>query len=152
MVNFLLQNGFDVNITDKLNRTPLMDAAEMGNDKIVQYLIEQKADVNLEDKENRTALSYCIDYIDIPKPIQSNIQSSIKTDNGNVNNNNNNQVVNIPNITTLNSTEKLNKFENCALALIENNANVNTAGKFNNSTLLHYAALRGNLDLCRKIS
>jgi len=33
MAKFLIQHGIDVNITDKLGRTPLMDAAEMGHEK-----------------------------------------------------------------------------------------------------------------------
>jgi len=60
---FLIEKGCGVNSRDKLGRTPLMDAAEIGNSAVIQVLVDNKADVNSEDKERHTALSYCIDFI-----------------------------------------------------------------------------------------
>jgi len=111
MVDLLVHQQLSVNAVDKLNRTPLMDAAEMGNEKIVKYLIDNQADATLKDKEGHSALSYCLDFI---KPSQP-------------------------------------QFEKCAVYLIENGADARSAGKFSNSTLLHYAASTGNLDLCKKL-
>jgi len=68
MVELLVTQGLSVNATDRLNRTPLMDAAEIGNEKIVKYLIEKEADPNLKDKEGHSALSYCLDFIKPSKP------------------------------------------------------------------------------------
>jgi len=111
MAEFLITQGVDINAVDKLNRTPLMDASEMGNEKIVKYLIDKQADATLLDKENYSALSYCLDFIKPSEP----------------------------------------QFEKCALLLIENGVNVNNKGKFNNTTLLHYGASTGKLELCQKL-
>lgn len=57
LVQFLLDNGADVNIADdKYGATALMYAVGGGHIEIVKLLIEKKADVNLKDKEGYTAL------------------------------------------------------------------------------------------------
>lgn len=53
MVSLLLSKGADVNVQDKLGRTPAMMAAELGNDTILGFLIENKADLALQDKEGQ---------------------------------------------------------------------------------------------------
>ena len=68
MCRFLIESGCKVNQTDKLGRTPLMDAAEIGSIKVIDALIEKQADVNMEDRENHTALSYCIDFVSDKEP------------------------------------------------------------------------------------
>ena len=68
MCKFLIENGCKVNQTDKLGRTPLMDAAEIGSMQVINELVEHKADVNAVDRENHTALSYCIDFVSQKEP------------------------------------------------------------------------------------
>ncbi|CAG12996.1 unnamed protein product, partial [Tetraodon nigroviridis] len=60
MVSLLLSKGADVNVQDKLGRTPAMMAAELGNDTILGFLIENEADLALQDKEGQGVLFYCI--------------------------------------------------------------------------------------------
>mmetsp|Transcript_50500 Transcript_50500/g.61923 ORF Transcript_50500/g.61923 Transcript_50500/m.61923 type:complete len:270 (-) Transcript_50500:313-1122(-) len=68
MCEFLIKHGCDVNHTDKLGRTPLMDAAEIGSSAVINVLINNDAEVNAEDKEHHSALSYCIDFISRKEP------------------------------------------------------------------------------------
>lgn len=68
MCEFLIEKGCDVNQTDKLGRTPLMDAAEIGSIDVINILIKNNADVNAEDNEHHTALSYCIDFVSRKEP------------------------------------------------------------------------------------
>jgi len=68
MCQFLIQSGCNVNQTDKLGRTPLMDAAEIGSIEVIDILVQNHADVNAEDREHHTALSYCIDFVSKKEP------------------------------------------------------------------------------------
>jgi len=68
MCEFLMIAGCDKDTTDKLGRTPLMDAAEIGSEKVIKVLVDRNADVNLEDREHHTALSYCIDFVSKKEP------------------------------------------------------------------------------------
>jgi len=68
MCEFLISKGCPANSTDKLGRTPLMDAAEIGSIAVIDVLVENGADVNAEDRENHTALSYCIDFVSKKEP------------------------------------------------------------------------------------
>jgi len=64
MCEWLVEQGSDPNSRDKLGRTPLMDAAEIGSMRCVETLLDTgKADINMEDNEHHTALSYCLDYV-----------------------------------------------------------------------------------------
>jgi len=56
----LLDAGADVNITSKVNKTPLMAAASTGRASIVQLLLDQGADPNIKDSEQKTALDVAI--------------------------------------------------------------------------------------------
>lgn len=68
MCEFLISKGCNVNSRDKLGRTPLMDAAEIGSVPVIDVLIDNHADVDSEDKERHTALSYCIDFVNSKEP------------------------------------------------------------------------------------
>lgn len=68
MCKFLIQAGCKVNQRDKLGRTPLMDAAEIGSIEVIDVLVTYHAEVNAEDREHHTALSYCIDFVSKKEP------------------------------------------------------------------------------------
>ncbi len=56
MVEFLVENGVNVNVNNRYNETPLMHAAMNGNEEIIKFLVEHFADVNLTDKDGRSVL------------------------------------------------------------------------------------------------
>lgn len=68
MCQFLIENGCSVNQRDKLGRTPLMDAAEIGSIEVINVLVMHNAEVNAEDREHHSALSYCIDFVSHKEP------------------------------------------------------------------------------------
>ena len=57
LVEYLLQNGFDINVRNSDNRTPLHVACNEGHLQIVQFLVEKGADINVKDNLNETPLS-----------------------------------------------------------------------------------------------
>jgi len=63
MCEFLIEKKCDVNALDKLKRTPLMDAAEVGCLEAVKVLLKHTADIDARDSEGYNALSYCIDFV-----------------------------------------------------------------------------------------
>jgi len=75
MCQMLLTKGCEVNNKDRLGRTALMDAAEIGSIKVIEVLIQNHADVNIQDNEHHSALSYCLDFIskDEPKFFQCSV-------------------------------------------------------------------------------
>ncbi|XP_026196624.1 ankyrin repeat and EF-hand domain-containing protein 1a isoform X2 [Anabas testudineus] len=60
LVRFLLSKGAHPNIQDKKGRTPIMLAAELGNDAIVALLAQNNANLRLQDAEGKGVLFYCI--------------------------------------------------------------------------------------------
>ncbi|XP_067337201.1 ankyrin repeat and EF-hand domain-containing protein 1a isoform X2 [Channa argus] len=60
LVSFLLSEGAHPNIQDKQGRTPVMLAAELGNDRIVALLAQNNANMMLQDAEGKGVLFYCI--------------------------------------------------------------------------------------------
>ncbi|XP_040920403.1 ankyrin repeat and EF-hand domain-containing protein 1a [Toxotes jaculatrix] len=60
LVSFLLSQGAHPNIQDKKGCTPVMLAAELGNDAIVALLAKSHADLRLQDAEGKGVLFYCI--------------------------------------------------------------------------------------------
>jgi len=63
MCELLIKHGCLVDRQDKLGRTALMDAAEIGSVKVISVLSENKANLDEEDKEGHTAVSYALDFI-----------------------------------------------------------------------------------------
>lgn len=65
----LLENGVDINATDKEGWTALMDASNKWYLKRVQFLVENGADVNIKNNDGKTALEYASDkeYLEIVK-------------------------------------------------------------------------------------
>lgn len=57
VVKFLVDNEADVNVADSQGKTPLIVAAEKGNEAVVGYLIQQgKAKVNVKDEKKNSPL------------------------------------------------------------------------------------------------
>jgi len=63
MCDLLINKGCHVDRQDKLGRTALMDAAEIGSIDVITVLSENKANLDEEDKEGHTAVSYALDFI-----------------------------------------------------------------------------------------
>ncbi|ETO34887.1 ankyrin repeat protein [Reticulomyxa filosa] len=63
MCEFLIEKKCDVDALDKLKRTPLMDAAEVGCLEAVKVLLKHNANIQAVDSEGFNALSYCIDFV-----------------------------------------------------------------------------------------
>lgn len=58
MLRFLIQQGADVNLKDKLGNTPLHEA--IGKPDLVQILIESGTDINGKNKRGETPLEYAL--------------------------------------------------------------------------------------------
>ena len=63
-VNLLLQNGADVNITDKSKRTPLHFAVNLCLYELIYLLLRHGSDPKLEDDRGLSALDYALSYQD----------------------------------------------------------------------------------------
>ncbi len=57
-MNLLLQNGAEVNVTDKNMWTPLHCAASQGHLSIVELLVDKGANVMAQTRELATTLHY----------------------------------------------------------------------------------------------
>ncbi len=55
MIQFLMEQGVDINQPNKYGRTPLMEAAIKDNAEIVEYLIHQGADIYALDNDDKSA-------------------------------------------------------------------------------------------------
>ena len=60
IVEFLLDNGADVNYGDASDRTPLMQCCYSGNKSKFELLIRNGANVNAKDKFGRSAVAYAV--------------------------------------------------------------------------------------------
>jgi len=63
MCDLLIHKGCHVDRQDKLGRTPLMDAAEIGSVDVITVLSENKANLDGQDMDGHTAVSYALDFI-----------------------------------------------------------------------------------------
>ena len=61
-VQYLLQEGADLNIGDSCGRTPLMYAACWGHADIVKYLHRAGADLNIRDNHGVTAVMWAASW------------------------------------------------------------------------------------------
>jgi len=60
MVQYLLASKAEVNVHDRISRTPLMWAAEQGEPAIAAALLAARADVNAVDNTGQAALRYAV--------------------------------------------------------------------------------------------
>lgn len=58
VAEYMIENGADVNFTNKIGRTALIIASMYGNDKMVEMLVKHGANINLFDNDGKTALMY----------------------------------------------------------------------------------------------
>ena len=56
LVALLVERGADVNLSNKNGCTPLMDAAELGKNDILEYLLNNGADINAKKINGISAL------------------------------------------------------------------------------------------------
>jgi len=63
MCDLFIDKGCYVDRQDKLGRTALMDAAEIGSVGVINVLSEYKANLDEEDREGHTAVSYALDFV-----------------------------------------------------------------------------------------
>jgi len=63
MCSFLISSGCEVDRQDKLGRTPLMDAAEVGCLEVLKVLLDNHADIKMVDNNHHTAMAYCLDFV-----------------------------------------------------------------------------------------
>lgn len=57
----LIKNNADVNIPDATGRSPLMRAAQKGNDQIAWWLLRYGANINQKDESEKTPLAASIE-------------------------------------------------------------------------------------------
>ncbi|KAF7249320.1 Ankyrin repeat and EF-hand domain-containing protein 1 [Varanus komodoensis] len=60
MCNFLLEIGAHPDVQDRMGRTPVMKAAELGHDLALDVLVQAEADMSIVDAEGKGVLFYCI--------------------------------------------------------------------------------------------
>uniref|UniRef100_A0A8D0H6X4 Ankyrin repeat and EF-hand domain containing 1 n=1 Tax=Sphenodon punctatus TaxID=8508 RepID=A0A8D0H6X4_SPHPU len=60
MCNFLLGLGAHPDVQDKMGRTPVMRAAELGHDLALDVLVQAEADMTIVDNDGKGVLFYCI--------------------------------------------------------------------------------------------
>ncbi|MFP4497477.1 MAG: ankyrin repeat domain-containing protein [Vulcanimicrobiota bacterium] len=64
IIEFLIENGADINCVDKKQTTPLFVASYFGSEKIVKLLLEKGADVNAKDIKGSTPLHKAMNSAD----------------------------------------------------------------------------------------
>jgi ankyrin repeat protein len=55
-MEFLLDKGVDINVRDNNGKTPLHDAAGLGNLKAMEFLLDKGVDINVRDNNGKTPL------------------------------------------------------------------------------------------------
>jgi hypothetical protein len=76
LVQFLVQNGVDVNAPDQDGNTPLMAASETGHLEIVSILLSKGADVRARNKQGQTALV----VVSRPNPAHGRVPARIRSE------------------------------------------------------------------------
>ncbi|KAI1455835.1 ankyrin repeat-containing domain protein [Annulohypoxylon moriforme] len=70
-VRMLVQAGANIEIEDKHGRTPLMLAAQLGNEELVRGLLIEGADAHARNEDGWTVISYAKKYPDIQRLLQA---------------------------------------------------------------------------------
>jgi len=173
ILKLLREKGAEVNTeTYFSNRTPLIDAAALGELNMIKYLIDNNADMNATDSEGYSTLhkAVSIDRLDIVK-FFGDYNANVNTfttpvertplldavGNGNIEmakyllgkgayiN-----AMDDKGYTALHEAAKANNAD-FVLYLIRYGANVNLAGGYNKGTVLHHAAEKGKLQIVKQL-
>ena len=133
LVKFLLGPNTRLDISNNEKMTPLHHAAQFGHLDILKILLENEADVNAQDNKQWTPLHHAAK--------SGHYEVVIELLNAGANT----EVQDMDMATALHLAAG---FKNIAMLLLENNANIKALdGK--DQTVLHYAAMRGELDLIK---
>ncbi|XP_060736585.1 ankyrin repeat and EF-hand domain-containing protein 1 isoform X2 [Tachysurus vachellii] len=142
MAEFLLNLGAQPDVQDKRGRTPVILAAELGNDAMLNLLAKSHADMKLLDVEGRGVLFYCIS----PSQRHSRcLQVAI------------NSKADVNNVSTagkpvfLLACEQANECENICIRMLESGADPNATDRLTGRTALMEAARSGSVVLVRLI-
>ncbi|KAL4630434.1 ankyrin repeat and EF-hand domain-containing protein 1 [Arapaima gigas] len=142
MVGFLLAQGASPDVRDRKGRTPVMRAAELGQDDVVALLVESRADMKAVDAEGKGVLFYCLSPT---KRHQRCLQLAL---NGMADVNN---VSLVGQPVFLQACEQARDCETMCFSLLERGANPNATNQATGRTALMEAAREGALDLVRGI-
>ena len=74
IINFLIENGSEIDCKNQYDQTPLLYSANFGYFEVFKLLIEKDANINQRNKSNWTSLHYAASngYLDLVKFIYSN--------------------------------------------------------------------------------
>ncbi len=61
-MDYLLDNGANINIKNTDGTTPLMIASTYNQFEIVKLLVQRSADINAKDNDGNTAIFYAEEY------------------------------------------------------------------------------------------
>lgn len=161
VMEFLLDNGMSINLTDDNDWTHLHWAAWMGDLNIVNYLISNNAYINIKNNEGKTPFDLAFDkqYYGIKnvlKQAQLNLNNEllIAVEKSNLNKLKETIIrganVNAKNQDGFTSLHRaaINGSLVMATLLVDNGADVNVKGYFDERPL-HRAAIIGNLEIAR---
>ncbi|NXE14360.1 ANKE1 protein, partial [Lophotis ruficrista] len=142
MCSFLLEQGAHPDVQDKMGRTPVMRAAELGHELVLDLLAQAKADMTVVDNEGKGVLFYCI----LPTRRHHHC-TQIALDYG----------ADVNNCTTdgkpmfLQACEQAHAIKEICLNLLERGANPNARDPATGRTALMEAAREGVLELVRAL-
>ena len=135
LVKFLMGPKTRLNCSNNEKMTPLHHAAQFGNLDILKILLGNEANVNVQDNKQRTPLHYAA------KSGHYEVVIELLNANANI------EVQDLDKATALHLAAG---FKNITMLLLQNNANIKALDNKDQS-VLHYAAMRGELDLIKHL-
>ncbi|KAF5894797.1 ankyrin repeat and EF-hand domain-containing protein 1-like, partial [Clarias magur] len=142
MARFLLSLNAHPDIQDKMGRTPMMLAAELGDVRMVELLANNRANMTLVDKEGKGILFYCIQ----PTKMHAQILEMASNMNADVNN-----VSNAGKSVFMLACERAKDCEHLCIRLLEKGADPCVADAETGCTPLMAAVRAGAVELVRAI-
>lgn len=161
MINFLLENGADIEGTDKVNGTALIGATVDANKEVVELLLEKGANVDCNDVQGQTPLHYLCKFAKGWGSMKiTETVNGVTTEKSNPRFQQHTEVFNL----LIEKGADVNKMTNYGFScihlcgesnavefikpLIKNGADVNSKNS-KNYTPLHAAADNGHLEVCK---
>ncbi|KAI5610894.1 ankyrin repeat and EF-hand domain-containing protein 1 [Silurus asotus] len=139
---FLLSLGAHPDVQDKRGRTPVLLAAELGYDAMLDLLAKNHADMRLVDNEGKGVLFYCIS----PSQRHTRCLQVALNSNADVNN-----TSNVGKPVFLLACEHAKECENICMRILESGADPNATDQLTGRTALMEAARAGSVALVRGI-